>query len=106
MDKEKNNDIESNIDEIIIRSLNVKKSVVEQDEKEAGIRRILNFGHTVGHGIESSEEMCELYHGECVALGIPPMCGADIREKVTAVLKRTNNNPVRREDDNHLNKHR
>ena len=63
-----NKDIDENIDEIIIRSLNIKKSVVEQDEKESGLRKILNFGHTIGHGIESSEEMSELYHGECVAL--------------------------------------
>ncbi|MBQ2863141.1 MAG: 3-dehydroquinate synthase, partial [Clostridia bacterium] len=66
--------IDECIDEIIIRSLNVKKSVVEQDEKESGLRKILNFGHTVGHGIESSEGMSALYHGECVALGMIPMC--------------------------------
>ena len=74
-----NKDINSNIDEIIIRSLNVKKSVVEQDEKEAGLRKILNLGHTIGHGIESSENLSELYHGECVALGMIPMCGEKIQ---------------------------
>ena len=47
-------DIDENIDQIIIRSLNIKKNVVEKDERESGLRRILNFGHTVGHGIESS----------------------------------------------------
>ncbi|MBR2901374.1 MAG: 3-dehydroquinate synthase, partial [Clostridia bacterium] len=83
-----NKDIESNIDEIIIRSLNIKKSVVEQDEKESGLRKILNFGHTVGHGIESSEGMSELYHGECVALGMIPMCGESIRNRVVSVLKK------------------
>ncbi len=82
-----NKDIESNIDEIIIRSLNIKKSVVEQDEKESGIRKILNFGHTVGHGIESSS-FSELYHGECVALGMIPMCGENIRNRVVDVLKK------------------
>ena len=81
-------DIQSNIDEIIIRSLNVKKNVVEQDEKEAGLRKILNFGHTIGHGIESSEGMSELYHGECVALGMIPMCSEDIRARLIAVLKK------------------
>lgn len=81
-------DIYSNIDEIIIRSLNVKKNVVEQDEKEAGLRRILNFGHTIGHGIESSEDLSELYHGECVALGMIPMCGEEIRGSVINVLKK------------------
>ncbi len=81
-------DIETYLDEIIIRSLNIKKNVVEQDEKEAGLRKILNFGHTVGHGIESSEGMSELYHGECVALGMIPMCGETIRPRVIRVLKK------------------
>ena len=85
-----NKDIEANIDEIIIRSLNIKKDVVEQDEKEAGLRKILNFGHTIGHGIESSENMSELYHGECVALGLIPMCDEKIRTRVIEVLKKCN----------------
>ncbi len=81
-------DIESSIDEIIIRSLNIKKNIVEQDEKESGLRKILNFGHTIGHGIESSEGMSELYHGECVALGMIPMCSEAIRPRVTKVLRK------------------
>ena len=85
-----NGDIDKNIDEIIVRALTVKKNVVEEDERESGLRRILNFGHTVGHGIESSEGMCELYHGECVALGMLPMCGEKIRARVVAVLKKCN----------------
>ena len=80
--------IEEKIDEIILRSLEVKRSVVEKDEKESGLRRVLNFGHTVGHGIESSEGMSALYHGECVALGMLPMCGEGIRPRVLAVLKK------------------
>lgn len=83
-----NEDIQSHIDDIIIRSLNIKKSVVEQDEKEAGLRKILNFGHTIGHGIESSGNMSELYHGECVALGLIPMCAEAIRPRVIEVLKK------------------
>ena len=85
-----NEDIESNIDEVIIRSLNIKKSVVEQDERESGLRKVLNFGHTIGHGIESSAGMASLYHGECVALGIIPMCSESIRERVICVLKKCN----------------
>ena len=85
-----NKDIDENIDEIIIRSLNIKKSVVEQDEKESGLRKILNFGHTIGHGIEGSVNMEELYHGECVALGIIPMCDEKIRPRVIEVLKKCN----------------
>ena len=83
-----NQDVEANLDEIIIRSLNIKKTVVEQDEKETGLRKILNFGHTIGHGIESSENLSELYHGECVALGLIPMCGESIRGRVIEVLKK------------------
>lgn len=73
------------IDRIIELSLKIKKRVVEEDEKEAGLRKSLNFGHTIGHGIEGAV-FGELLHGECVALGIPPMCGEGIREEVRAVL--------------------
>ena len=82
-----NGEIGSRLDEIIVRALTVKKNVVEQDEKEAGLRKILNFGHTVGHGIESSGGMAELYHGECVALGMIPMCGEAVRPRLIGVLK-------------------
>ena len=85
-----NKNIESCMDEIIIRSLEIKKNVVEQDERETGLRKILNFGHTVGHGIESSEGMSALYHGECVALGMIPMCHETIRPRVIEVLKKCN----------------
>ena len=39
------------LEEVIVSSLRIKQSVVEQDEKETGLRRVLNFGHTLGHGI-------------------------------------------------------
>lgn len=83
-------DIKANLDEIIVSSLNIKKYVVEQDEKESGLRKILNFGHTIGHGIESSGNMSDLYHGECVALGLIPMCDKKIRQRVINVLKKCN----------------
>ena len=44
-------DIYADIDTVIEKALRIKKYVVECDEKEAGLRKILNFGHTVGHGI-------------------------------------------------------
>ncbi len=80
-------DVNEVLDEIIVRSLMVKKSVVEADERESGLRRILNFGHTVGHGIESASRGA-LYHGESVALGMIPMCGESIRGRVVEVLKK------------------
>ncbi len=80
---------EERIDEVIERSLKVKKRVVEEDEKEEGLRKVLNFGHTLGHGIEASVPFGELYHGECVALGMIPMCGEEIKERVVSALKKT-----------------
>ena len=55
---------------IIARSIDLKREVVEQDEKEAGLRKALNFGHTIGHAIEGSFEDYEYLHGECVAAGM------------------------------------
>lgn len=85
-----NGDIEANLSTIIERALRIKKSVVEQDEKEQNLRRILNFGHTIGHGIESFEHLNGLYHGECVALGMIPMCAPEIRERLIPILKKLN----------------
>lgn len=83
-------DIKSNIDTVIERSLKIKRDVVEKDEKEGGLRKILNFGHTLAHAIESENDMQNLYHGECVALGMIPMCSAAVRERVIPVLKKLN----------------
>ncbi len=74
------------IDRIIELSLKIKKRVVEEDEKETGLRKSLNFGHTIGHGIEGAA-FGELLHGECVALGILPVCGEKIKGEVKQVLK-------------------
>ena len=74
------------IDEIIAQALRIKIGVVENDEREAGLRRVLNFGHTLGHAIESCEGLSELYHGECVALGMLPMCSDEVRARLVPVL--------------------
>lgn len=78
------------IDTVIERSLRIKKSVVEQDEKESGLRRILNFGHTLGHGIEAAEKLNGFYHGECVAVGMLPMCSPAVRARLLSVLQSLN----------------
>lgn len=82
--------ITENIDLIIERSLKIKRGVVEQDEKEGGLRKILNFGHTLAHAIESENGMENLYHGECVALGMIPMCSESVRARLVQVLKKLN----------------
>lgn len=78
--------IQENLLEILHRSLLVKKALVELDERESGPRAALNFGHTLGHAIESLEGLVGLYHGECVALGMLPMIeDASLRSRVEAV---------------------
>ena len=62
--------VDEQLEEIIVRALKVKKAVVEQDEKEENLRKILNFGHTIGHAIESIYHLEGYYHGECVGMGM------------------------------------
>lgn len=77
------------VDEIIYRSLLVKKAVVEQDEKEQNLRKILNFGHTLGHGIESVYGLKDLLHGECVAIGMLPMLEDEaLRQRVLRIYEK------------------
>lgn len=89
-------DARARMKEIIVASLKLKRDVVEKDEKESSLRRVLNFGHTVGHGIESllgvgeesgTREDGGLYHGECVALGMLPMCAEGVRARLVPILK-------------------
>ena len=83
-----NEDVYENIDTLIERALSIKKSVVEQDEKEADLRRVLNFGHTIGHGIEVSSGEGKYLHGECVALGMLPMCSENVRRRLLAIYEK------------------
>ena len=81
-------DVYKNIEKIIVRSIELKKDVVEKDEKESGLRKVLNFGHTVGHAIESSFEGGETYHGECVGIGMLALCEGDVKERLKSVLQK------------------
>lgn len=58
------------IDEVIYRSCNIKRMVVEEDECDKGSRMILNFGHTFGHAIEKKFAYTNYTHGEGVAIGM------------------------------------
>ena len=87
-------DVDARIGEIIYRSLRFKKNIVEQDEQEHGMRKALNFGHTIGHGIEAvkgikGRRTVGLFHGECVALGMLPMIESKaLQKRVRAVYRR------------------
>lgn len=55
---------------IVRRSVEIKAEVVTQDERETGLRRILNFGHTIGHAIEAVGNYEEFVHGEAISIGM------------------------------------
>lgn len=65
---------EDDLEQLIFESVEIKKRVVEQDPNENGLRKILNFGHTLGHAIESyslgNHDLQPLLHGEAIALGM------------------------------------
>jgi 3-dehydroquinate synthase len=67
------------LEKIVTRSCRIKKGIVEIDETEKGIRRFLNFGHTVGHAVEA-ESGFSLAHGEAVAIGM--IAAARISERM------------------------
>ena len=57
------------LSEIIARCCEIKAEVVAQDETEGGLRAILNFGHTVGHGLEAISSYDKFLHGEAISIG-------------------------------------
>ena len=75
-------------EDMIVSALNIKKGVVEKDERECGLRRALNFGHTFGHAVEAKEEMSGLLHGECVAIGMCYVSARSVKERLIPVLKK------------------
>ncbi|WP_299665861.1 3-dehydroquinate synthase [uncultured Polaribacter sp.] len=95
-----------NINDLIFRSIEIKNEVVLQDPKEQNLRKILNFGHTLGHAIESfylkSKDKENLTHGEAIAigmvcesymseklLGFPANKVSEIKEVILAIYKKT-----------------
>jgi 3-dehydroquinate synthase len=58
------------IEHVVCRSVEIKREVVQKDEREAGLRAILNYGHTVGHAIESLTGYAQYRHGEAIAIGM------------------------------------
>jgi 3-dehydroquinate synthase len=57
------------LEKVVSRSAEIKAGVVEKDELDLGLRNVLNFGHTVGHAIESVSEL-KIWHGEAVSIGM------------------------------------
>lgn len=84
------------IERIIVDSVRVKASVVAADERESGLRRILNFGHTIGHALESATAYTQLLHGEAVGWGMTAatriardigLCAEQIAQEIEAAIQ-------------------
>ncbi len=71
---------------IIKRSCEIKAEVVAKDEREAGLRAVLNFGHTIGHAVETETRYTRFLHGEAVGLG---MCLESRLSKILGLLDAT-----------------
>ena len=85
----KSKNLENDIDEIIFQSLQIKQKIVEEDLEEKGLRRVLNFGHTLGHIIESASNY-NLLHGECVGIGMLSFSSDKARKQIKKLLKKYN----------------
>ena len=59
---------------LVLESARIKAQIVASDEREAGVRGLLNFGHTAGHALEAALGPGRLRHGQCVALGMVAEC--------------------------------
>jgi 3-dehydroquinate synthase len=70
---------EAVLTDVVARCCQIKQEIVENDEREGGLRRILNFGHTLGHAIEAASGFTIL-HGEAVAMGM--LLAADLSQRL------------------------
>jgi 3-dehydroquinate synthase len=84
------------LERTIVDSIRVKAAVVAADEKESDLRRILNFGHTIGHALESATGYSHFLHGEAVAWGMTAaatiardtkFCSQETAAKIATVVK-------------------
>ncbi len=90
----KSNDIKENLEYVITRCVELKRDIVALDERDTGIRAILNFGHTIGHAIEINSNFA-ISHGSAVAIGMviaarggfnSGLCDVDLSEEIKAIL--------------------
>jgi len=96
------------VDDFLAEAIRVKRAIVERDPREAGERRVLNLGHTLGHAIEAASGYREWSHGEAVAVGIAAALGisaategfpAEDARALAAELVRFAGKPAPRWDD-------
>ena len=98
-----NNHESETLSNLIAKCCQFKADIVEQDEKEAGVRALLNLGHTFAHAIETLTSYKQYLHGEAVAIGmvmaaelshllLKPKC--DIKHLLVTVLSKLKVNPL------------
>jgi 3-dehydroquinate synthase len=84
------------VEQVVKRAIRVKAKIVSADEKEADLRRLLNYGHTIAHGIEAALEYRTLTHGEAVAWGMiganaiavrRGILGRDVRTRIDSAIR-------------------
>ena len=84
------------VEQVVQRAIRVKAGIVSADEKEADLRRLLNYGHTIAHGIEAALGYRNLTHGEAVAWGMiganaiavrRRILGHDVRTRIDAAIR-------------------
>lgn len=84
-------DFDEDVEEFIIRSMNVKKEVVEIDEFEKHERMMLNFGHTLGHSIEKIMNFRGISHGQAVAIGMSLITkNQEVKKVLNTILNKYN----------------
>ena len=83
------------VETIVARNVEIKRDVVDADEREAGARKLLNLGHSIGHAVETLEEY-RLGHGNCVAIGLAAIaraavaagaCEPELPDRLEALLR-------------------
>ena len=85
--KSNRKEVEGDLENIIYQALKIKKDIVEKDEKEANLRKVLNFGNTVGHALETLFDG-KLYHGEAVGIGMTYFVSDEIKVRLINLLKK------------------
>ncbi|MGN6588511.1 MAG: bifunctional shikimate kinase/3-dehydroquinate synthase [Solirubrobacterales bacterium] len=82
----------ADLDEVVFACARYKCAIVAADERDAGLRHVLNLGHTVGHGIETASEYSRYRHGEAIGLGLLAALrlsdAPELREEVEEILRR------------------
>ena len=80
------------LEDVVFACARYKCAVVAADERDAGLRHVLNLGHTVGHGIETASNYTRYRHGEAIGLGLLAALrlsdASDLRSEVEAILRR------------------